>query len=48
MAAGDLRFLLGLGLSVEQLARRTGRTKTAIEYELRQDEDKEQGNDGQA
>lgn len=38
MAAGDLRFLLGLGLSVEQLANRTGRTKTAIVNELKNDE----------
>lgn len=43
--AGDLRFLLGLGLTVEQLARRTGRTRTAIMYELKQDDETKEQDD---
>lgn len=39
--AGDLRFLLSLGVGVDELASRTGRTRTAIEYELRQTDEKE-------
>lgn len=30
----DLEFLLGLGVPVENIANRAGRTKTAIQYEL--------------
>jgi hypothetical protein len=39
MSAGDLRFLLSLGLSVEEIAARAARTPLAITKELEKDED---------
>lgn len=39
MSAGDLRYLLNLGLSLEEVARRAGRTKLAIEKELEKDDE---------
>ena len=38
MSAGDIRYLLELGLTVEEIAHRAGRTKLAIEKELEKDE----------
>ena len=38
MSAGDIRYLQSLGLTLEEIARRAGRTKLAIEKELEQDE----------
>lgn len=40
----DLLYLIELGVSLEELARRTGRTVTAIKYELDEYE-KEQDKD---
>jgi IS30 family transposase len=41
MTAGDVRYLLGLGLTVEEIAQRAGRTKLAITTELEKDEQDE-------
>lgn len=38
MSAGDIRYLLRLGLNLEEIARRAGRTKLAIEKELEKDD----------
>lgn len=38
--SGDLVYLLRLGVPVEEIARRAGRTTAAIEHELRQHADK--------
>jgi len=38
VSAGDIRYLLELGLTVEEIAHRAGRTKLAIEKELEKDE----------
>lgn len=32
--AGDIEYLLTLGLTVDEIAQRAGRTPTAIQYEL--------------
>jgi hypothetical protein len=37
--SGDLRYLLDLGLSVEEIAARAARTPLAITKELEKDED---------
>lgn len=39
MSAGDIRYLLALGLTVEEIAHRAGRTKLAITTELEKDEE---------
>lgn len=39
MTAGDLRYLLDLGLTVDEIAHRAGRTVKAIEAELTKDDD---------
>lgn len=39
MTAGDLRYLLSLGLTVEQIAARAGRTPLAITTELDKEQD---------
>ena len=39
MTAGDIRYLLTLGLTTEEIAHRAGRTEKAIEAELEKDED---------
>jgi IS30 family transposase len=39
VTAGDLRYLLDLGLTVEEIAARAGRTPLAITRELEKDED---------
>ena len=36
---GDIRYLLGLGLTVDEIAHRAGRTPKAIQHELEKDED---------
>lgn len=38
MSGGDIRYLLSLGLTVEEVARRAGRTPLAIEKELEKDD----------
>lgn len=38
MSAGDIRYLLDLGLTVEEIAKRAGRTPLAITKELDKDE----------
>jgi len=38
MTAGDIRYLLTLGLTIEEIAHRAGRSKLAIEKELEKDE----------
>jgi IS30 family transposase len=42
MSAGDLRYLLDLGLTIEEIAARAGRTPLAITRELEKDQDNEQ------
>ena len=32
--AGDIEYLLTLGLTIEEIAQRAGRTPTAIQHEL--------------
>jgi hypothetical protein len=39
MTGGDIRYLLGLGLTVDEIAHRAGRTVKAITHELEQDQD---------
>jgi hypothetical protein len=39
MTAGDIRYLLSLGLSVEEIAARAARTPLAITKELEKDEE---------
>lgn len=39
MTGGDIRYLLGLGLTVDEIAHRAGRTVKAITHELEQDND---------
>ena len=38
MTGGDIRYLLDLGLTVEEIAHRAGRTPLAITKELEKDE----------
>lgn len=38
MSAGDIRYLLDLGLTVTEIAHRAGRTEKAIEAELEKDD----------
>lgn len=38
MSAGDIRYLLTLGLTVDEIAARAGRTPLAITKELEKDE----------
>lgn len=42
MSAGDIRYLLALGLTLEEIARRAGRTPLAIEKELETDDQDDQ------
>lgn len=42
MSAGDIRYLLALGLTIEEVARRAGRTPLAITKELEKDEQNEE------
>jgi len=37
VSAGDIRYLLALGLDLDEVARRAGRTRLAIEKELEKD-----------
>ena len=39
MTGGDIRYLLDLGLTVDEIAHRAGRTPKAITAELEKDED---------
>ena len=39
MTGGDIRYLLGLGLTVDEIAHRAGRTPKAIQHELDKDEE---------
>ncbi|WNN96021.1 hypothetical protein SEA_HIRKO_71 [Arthrobacter phage Hirko] len=41
MTGGDIRYLLDLGLTVDEIAHRAGRTAKAITHELEQGEDNE-------
>jgi len=38
VSAGDIRYLLSLGLTIEEVAARAGRTPLAITKELEKDE----------
>lgn len=40
--SGDIVYLLQLGVSVEEIARRCGRTTTAIENELRREAERQE------
>ena len=40
--SADIRYLLDLGLTVEQIAHRAGRTPLAITKELEKDEDNDE------
>jgi hypothetical protein len=42
VSAGDIRYLLSLGLDLDEVARRAGRTKLAIEKELEKDDDNDE------
>lgn len=39
MTAGDIRYLLALGLTIAEIAHRAGRTEKAIEAELEKDDE---------
>jgi IS30 family transposase len=39
--SGDLRYLLDLGLTIEEIAHRAGRTPLAITKELEKEQDNE-------
>ena len=41
MSGGDIRYLLDLGLTIEEIAKRAGRTPLAITTELDKDENKD-------
>ena len=45
MSGGDIRYLLDLGLTVEQIAHRAGRTPLAITKELEKDDDNDETKD---
>lgn len=42
MSAGDIRYLLDLGLTVEEIAARAARTPLAITRELEKEEGKDE------